>query len=105
MTLKSDVAAFRRGILDGRKSARMCCAVSMPLAGYLEFCGIPCVLVHGEVIDNNHTWIKLADGRIIDATADQFKNPDGTRMPQVYIGELPDWYRESPNSKRGELFK
>lgn len=87
---------WRRGILQGRSSARMCYAVCAPLEGYLRAVhGISAELVEGEIqIEDvaQHFWLELADGRILDPTADQFTKPDGAPMPEVYIGERPGWY-------------
>lgn len=85
---------FRRGLLDGRPSALMCYAVSAPLHGYLSACGYETELIEGEVYGRQHFWLRLADGRILDATADQFDAPDGGPMPEVYIGDAPAWYWE-----------
>ena len=75
-----DIAAeFRAGILDGRPSERMCAMVSWPLAGLLRLYGVECECIEG---DPGHVWIKLSDGRVLDATADQFSG-----FPPVYLGE------------------
>lgn len=72
----------------------MCYAVCAPLEGYLAYCcSIPVKLIEGEVDNTQHFWLQLADGQVIDPTADQFKTPDGKRMPKVYIGERPEWYK------------
>jgi len=73
---------FRAGILDGRSSEMMCAVVSWPLAGFLRFSGVECECVSGDLSGGNHVWIKLDDGRVLDATADQFGN-----FPPVYLGE------------------
>lgn len=93
--LKSICLSHRDGILDGRQSKSMCYAVSASLQGFLAFfCKIETELVEGDVGRGiNHYWLRLPDGRIIDATADQFSTPSRP-MPKVYIGELPEWYRE-----------
>jgi hypothetical protein len=39
-----------------------------------------------------HVWLELPDGTIIDATASQFRRPNGRAMPLVYVGERPEWY-------------
>lgn len=97
MSKKSDknilkiCSEFKKGILGGKPSRLMCFAVSAPLQTYLRFCGIETKLVEGEIEFEdsliNHYWLELADGRIIDATADQFKE-----MPEIYIGKKPEWY-------------
>ena len=77
--------------------------VSAALDGYLNMMGYKChltegtitvdtLLEEGEMADYQHFWLTLADGRIIDPTADQFDKPGGKKMPDVYIGKLPGWY-------------
>lgn len=87
--LLKTVTAFREGILVGGPSKNKCWIVSAPLCGYLSMCGVEVRLVEGKV---NHWFLELPDGRIIDPTSDQFKKPDGSPMPKVYIGEKPEWY-------------
>lgn len=81
-------AGFREGVLNGRESELMCAAVSRALAGYLRFCGVDCDtedrLITEEGYPANHVWIRLADGRVLDATADQFKQ---LGLPPVYLGK------------------
>ncbi len=91
--LLHEVTEFRSGLLDGREPGNMCFAVSAALEGYLNFVGYPCEMVSGEVSGDEHFWIVLPDGTIIDATANQFSQPDGKPMPEVYIGNLPEWYQ------------
>lgn len=67
-----------------------CAVVSYPLSGYLRFLGIENKIVEGS---RGHVWIELADGRIIDATADQF-NGRWLKFPKVYIGPLPEWHQK-----------
>lgn len=87
------VTEFRKGILARRRSNGFCWAVSGALEGYLRFLGHDCQLSEGWIGDYSHFWITLSDGRIIDPTADQFKTPTGRKMPKVYIGAKPKWYR------------
>ena len=82
------VSAFRRGILSGAASDLMCFAVCAPLQPLLQMDGVECELTSGMVGDMEHYWIELADGRIIDPTADQFSE----NMPEVYIGARPENY-------------
>jgi hypothetical protein len=105
--LKQIVTAFRNGILNGRASRGMCFAVSWPLQGYLSAIGVETEIVEGEVdpYPTNHFWLALNDGRIIDATANQFNEPlmpSKRRMPKVYIGELPLWYAPCTDPADGE---
>lgn len=87
------VSEFRCGILQGRKSNLMCVAVCSPLEGYLlSIHGIETHAVSGTIDEMEHFWLEMKDGRIIDPTADQFLKPDGSPMPEVYIGKLPGWY-------------
>lgn len=92
--LKCLVRAFRDGILQGRDPEGQCYMVSAPLAGYLGAAGIQCRLIRGTTHGSYHVWLELTDGTIIDATASQFRRPNGRAMPPVYIGALPEWYAE-----------
>lgn len=85
------VASFRKGILGRSNSDGMCFAVTAPLAPLLRAHGVEAEIVEGEVDfmppgNMNHFWIKLADGRVIDPTADQFNNRTCRQLPPVYIG-------------------
>lgn len=94
--LRRFVTAFRVGILDGRRSDRMCFAVCAPLQSLLSVCGVETELVEADFDQNglcNHVWLRLSDGTIIDPTADQFSTPEQKR-PKVYIGPLPAQYAE-----------
>ena len=86
---------FRQGILGDQPSDLMCAAVSWPLAGFLRFSGVPCEAVEGDLGHCNHVWIKLADGRALDATADQFNRLFPQKnYPPVYLGEMIDIHAE-----------
>jgi hypothetical protein len=84
-------ASFRKGILGDEPSQSMCAAVSLPLAALLRCNGVECETVESELSEElgllyaNHVWIRLADGRALDATADQF-NRWGFNYPPVYLG-------------------
>jgi hypothetical protein len=93
--LKWAAAGFRNGILAGRSSENFCYMVSSALAGYLQAVGVECSMQEGFVGSNqcHHWWIKLSDGRIVDATADQFF-VSKKRLPKVIVGEMPEFYRE-----------
>lgn len=97
---------FRRGILNGCQSHRMCFAVCAPLQTLLSMAGVETELVEVDfmnaaadeaAVPMNHVYLRLADGTIIDPTADQFSS-DVVKFPKVYIGPLPlqyqDWMRE-----------
>lgn len=64
---------------------------------YLKMCNVHTELIECEISQDGelyqHYYISLKDGRIIDPTASQFKDPTGAAMPPVYIGSLPDWYK------------
>jgi hypothetical protein len=79
--------AFREGILDGRPSFLMCAAISRPLASLLRLHGLDCEVAEGENGAGGHTWIKLADGRVLDPSADQYNFPCFKQYPLVYLGE------------------
>jgi len=55
--------------------------------------GYETTLIEGDFGLTNHYWLRLTDGRIVDPTADQFSRPD-RRMPKIYIGPKPEWYKE-----------
>jgi hypothetical protein len=90
--LRKIVTEFRKGILDGSEPHRKCFMVCTPLVSYLNLCQIHCKLVRGSVGDHEHVWLELPEGEIIDPTASQFKTPEGTEMPEVFIGAKPEWY-------------
>jgi hypothetical protein len=90
--LRQIVSEFRKGILGKRNSAAMCYAVCAPLQSYLGLIGYETELVEGDFGTTNHYWLELPDGTIIDPTADQFSTPM-RKMPKIYIGPLPDWYK------------
>ena len=80
---------FRRGLLSCESSEMMCMIVSSALGGYLSAVfGIECEVEEVDFGHTNHVWLKLADGRILDPTADQFG------LPAVYLGEVPEKYKE-----------
>jgi hypothetical protein len=64
--------------------------VSAPLQGLLSAVyGIETSLEEADLGHTNHVFLRLPDGRILDATADQFD------LPCVYLGPLPELYREA----------
>lgn len=86
-------ADFRKGILGKRSPRLMCMVVSAPLQGFLA--GVYGVETTIETVwfpENtracNHTFLRLPDGRILDATADQFG------LEPIYLGEMPAVYEE-----------
>jgi len=91
------VAEFRAGILGPKPSKSMCFAVCAPLAGYLGFYGVQAKIVEGVVVkdggwETNHFWLELADGRVLDPTADQFNDLPDIHLPPVYLGPRPAWF-------------
>lgn len=88
---------FSGGILDNGETKSMCYVVTTPLQGYLSMCGIETRLIEGEISTTeglwNHFWLELSDGRILDPTASQFITPKGEKMPKIYLGERPGWYK------------
>jgi hypothetical protein len=87
--LVSTARAMRRGILGKRSSADMCMVVSAPLQGFLSAVYMfDTTLEEVDFGETNHVFLRLSDGRILDATADQFG------LEPVYLGEMPELYRE-----------
>lgn len=80
---------FRDGLLGNRSSVGCCYMVSAPLAAMLRgVYGVPCDLVESDhtnmdTICYTHFWIRLADGRVLDPTFDQFCADEPT---QIYLG-------------------
>ena len=93
--LRRIASEFRNGLLSSKPSTQMCFVVSSSLGSYLHFCGYPCILTKGGIGKYEHFWLTLQDGTVLDPTADQFKKPDGSDMPTVYLGSKPEWYKES----------
>ena len=89
---------FREGILGhfryGGDSTGMCFAVSAALGGLLSTMGLECRLVQRDFGFTNHVWLELPDGRMLDATADQFNNRlRRHKLPKVHLGAMPKAYR------------
>lgn len=73
---------FRAGLLGNRSSHRCCFVVCSPLATLLGLHGVEVELVESDLgKGRNHAWLRLADGRALDPTADQFGG-----YPPVYLG-------------------
>lgn len=88
--LVSIAREFRQGILGERASIGMCKVVSAPLQGFLaSVYGVETELVEVDFGTTNHVYLRLPDGRILDATADQFSG-----MPDVYLGPVPALYEQ-----------
>ncbi len=86
---------FRAGILDGGDSRFMCAMVCWPLAPLLKICGVECETVETDLGDMNHVWLRLADGRALDPTLDQFNHLFAESFPPVYLGP-PTKYHVAP---------
>lgn len=92
-----DIATdFRDGLLGPDASGDgMCAAVSWPLAGYLSaLCNQPCECVQSDHSDMatdfiEHVWIRLPDGRALDATFDQFCTEEKVK---VYLGPPTEFH-------------
>jgi hypothetical protein len=65
----------------------MCAAVCYPLVTLLNMAGVKCEIVESDLGDMNHVWLKLADGRALDPTADQFNRLYRMGLPPVYLGK------------------
>lgn len=117
---------FREGILNGRLSTFMCAMVCWPLETLLNLEGVSvkAMMSDGVLMDLrdgrkgtcNHVWLKLADGRVLDPTADQFNGTIKKKMPKVYLGkpikylhrenasQHPGWYSSAkPQAKAHSL--
>lgn len=80
-------AGFRYGILGGRSSEWMCAMVCWPLSALLRLHGVENETIETDLGHCNHIWIKLADGRALDPTADQFNRMfPNMDLPKVYLG-------------------
>lgn len=89
---------FRKGILDGKPSINCGFIICAPLAGYLNFIGMPVKIIEQSFGWRRHCWLEMADGRILDPTADQFRYRL-ISLPPVYIGQLPEIYKEWMNEQ------
>jgi hypothetical protein len=82
---------FRYGLLDGGPSKSACAVVSFALQGFLSALGLKTDLFESDLGHCNHIWLKLPDGRVLDATADQFNELfPNKRYPKVHLGEPLD---------------
>jgi hypothetical protein len=76
----------------GKKPSRGACfALSLRVSAALAEAGIPTTLDTTYVGDSSgrtdHWFLRLEDGQIVDATADQFGGP------KVYVGAMPAHYQ------------
>lgn len=94
------VTQFSHGLCKNYKKnahrSGMCWVVSAPLQAFLSVCGYETEIINCEIKQGKQTHVHHClkmNGSIIDATASQFKTPEGKQMPKVYIGKKPKWYR------------
>lgn len=87
---------FRNSMLDGASSDMQCFTVSFALSGWLSFAlGLDTRMWESDLGYIEHVWLKLPDGRCLDATADQLnKRKRGKPFPPVYLGHVPQWHRQ-----------
>jgi hypothetical protein len=98
---------FRAGMLGDDPSTSACLMVCAPLVTLLNIYGVKCELIETNMIpikrggrcSTNHVWLRLADGRALDPTADQFNELDGARMPPVYLGKPTKYHRGARNGR------
>lgn len=94
---------FREGILGGASPLLRCAMVCWPLSTLLRMHGVANESVDSDLGDMNHVWLRLADGRALDPTADQFNVwYPGRNLPSVYLGPPLDIHGASPPAKHGE---
>lgn len=77
---------FRKAILQGASSDRMCVALSAPLHAAFRVLDIPSQFVVSDVGACEHVFLLLADGQVLDPTADQFNWSSRENLPSVYLG-------------------
>jgi hypothetical protein len=81
---------FRKGLLGGESPDRMCFIVSAALEGYLSALGVDVTLERVQFPTIDHCLLRLGDGRVLDATADQWRR---VKLPPVYLGPMPTTYQ------------
>ena len=77
---------FREAILQGCSSERMCVALSAPLHAAFSARGTASKLVITDLGECEHVFLRLADGLVLDPTADQFNPFSREKHPGVYFG-------------------
>lgn len=77
---------FRETILKGCSSERMCVAISAPLHAAFRARGTASELVVTDLGECEHVFLRLADGQVLDPTADQFNPFSREKLPGVYLG-------------------
>lgn len=88
---------FRVGLMGEKGSPEgMCFAVAAPLASLLCVSGVEAELVASDHSDNpdsgwyEHYWIRLADGRVLDPTFDQFCSEEPV---PIYLGKPTEFHQ------------
>jgi len=93
------VQGFQSGNQKGELTTTALQANIWPMRAVLSCSGYKTSVVHGHVQQNGlrreHWWLQMDDSRIIGPSAGLFINPEGERMPRIYLGVQPDWYRKS----------
>lgn len=85
----------RARALGGRAPAGLCGSVCAAVRAHLFWrFGLGPALVWGAVAGESHCWLETAEGTVLDPTASQFGRPDGSPMPDFYVGRRPGWYAE-----------
>lgn len=79
-------AEFRKGMIGDKPSSGTCFMICAPLVSLLKMYGVDGDLVESDLGEWNHVWIRLADGRALDPTADQFNSYGFEQMPPIYLG-------------------
>lgn len=97
--LKEIVSVFVKGLLKKAKvtHAGNCLLVSQILQSYLMLLlNIKTKVTRKKVLQGskrvNHYYLTMRNGKIIDATASQFIDVCGERMPKVIVGDKPHLY-------------
>jgi len=99
---------FRDGLIGKTTSGDgFCAVVSWPLAAYLRALhGLECECVESDLehhLDSpcyEHVWIKLPDGRVLDATYDQFCSEEPVK---VYLGKPTEFHATPSPDTEGEM--
>ena len=98
--LKNVIKNFVEGLLKKANCnhAGNCYAMCQILKPYLSYFWEVETLINNTKVKqgrknvNHYYLLRIKDGMIIDATASQFKKPNGKQMPKIFIGRIPEWY-------------
>lgn len=93
LEIRRQAKQFCRGLLGNTDTDSKCFITSIALTSYLNTIGVECTLKEGFVKGHHHFWIGLPDGKIIDATADQFTNGNDI-YPNLFVSKPPGYYVE-----------